>query len=98
MHLPTALLPLTALLTTLLASPLSTSATPLTSRACAYADCAACTDWCWNGLSPIEIEEKRREGGILIAELDIPCPPNNNCGINQATCLILCMETGCCED
>ncbi|OBT66327.1 hypothetical protein VE03_04901 [Pseudogymnoascus sp. 23342-1-I1] len=42
MHIPTPfLLSLSALLTTVLASP-------LVERACAYDDCTACEDFCWN--------------------------------------------------
>ncbi|KFY87897.1 hypothetical protein V500_06698 [Pseudogymnoascus sp. VKM F-4518 (FW-2643)] len=77
MQFTTVLLGLSAVLTTVLASPVDTSAaSPLVERACAYDDCAACEDYCWN---------------------DIPCPPDHNCGISQATCFILCIETGCCD-
>ncbi|KFY39932.1 hypothetical protein V495_05686 [Pseudogymnoascus sp. VKM F-4514 (FW-929)] len=75
MQFTAVLLGFSALLTTVLANPVAV-ASPLTERACAYDDCAACEDYCWN---------------------DIPCAPDHNCGINQAGCLILCIETGCCD-
>jgi hypothetical protein len=52
MQFTTILLSLSAVLTTILASPVDTSAaSPLVERACAYDDCAACEDYCWNGES-----------------------------------------------
>ena len=52
MQFTTILLSLSAVLTTVLASPIDTSAaSPLVERACAYDDCAACEDYCWNGES-----------------------------------------------
>lgn len=54
MQFTTILLGLSAVLTTVIASPVDTSAaSPLVERACAYDDCAACEDYCWNGLSPL---------------------------------------------
>ena len=62
MQFTTILLGLSAVLTTVLASPVDTSAaSPLVERACAYDDCAACEDYCWNGLAPpiIPIRESK---------------------------------------